>query len=144
MEADGGVCGPWGSGPKSGPEPARSRSQSHYNPHLWSWALKPRQVAGLSLSNRVRSLDIRGGLWVELLLLRITSSEIRWFRHLITMPLGCLFLILTYYLLIHIIFPICTLGHKTCNSPIQSLSPAVWWQLKAWNLCRATSWGSPS
>ena len=46
--------------------------------------------SGLSLSDRVRSLDIRGELRLELLLLRIERSQLRWFGHLIRMPPGCL------------------------------------------------------
>uniref|UniRef100_A0A8C6NPK6 Reverse transcriptase domain-containing protein n=1 Tax=Nothobranchius furzeri TaxID=105023 RepID=A0A8C6NPK6_NOTFU len=47
-----------------------------------------KRVAGLSLRDWVRSLDIREGLGVELLLLRIERSQLRWFGHLIRMPPG--------------------------------------------------------
>jgi len=45
-----------------------------------------RRVAGLSLRERVRSSDIRRELGVEQLLL--LRSQLRWFGHLIRMPLG--------------------------------------------------------
>ena len=45
-------------------------------------------MSGLSLRDRVRSSDTRGRLGVELLLLRIKRSQLRWFRHLVRMPLG--------------------------------------------------------
>ncbi|TWW62708.1 hypothetical protein D4764_04G0013550 [Takifugu flavidus] len=48
------------------------------------------RVAGLSLRNRVRSLDIREGLGVELLLLYIERSQLGWLGHLARMPSGCL------------------------------------------------------
>uniref|UniRef100_A0A8C6KH39 Reverse transcriptase domain-containing protein n=1 Tax=Nothobranchius furzeri TaxID=105023 RepID=A0A8C6KH39_NOTFU len=47
-----------------------------------------RRVARLSLRDRVRSLDIREGLGVEPLLLRIERSHLRWFGHLVRMPPG--------------------------------------------------------
>ncbi|KAF7652554.1 hypothetical protein LDENG_00095270 [Lucifuga dentata] len=47
-----------------------------------------RRVSGLTLRDRVRSSDIREGLGVELLLLRIERSQLRWFGHLIRMPPG--------------------------------------------------------
>nr|XP_054589577.1 uncharacterized protein LOC129153652 isoform X2 [Nothobranchius furzeri] len=47
-----------------------------------------RRVAGLSLRDRVRSSDIREGLGVEPLLLRIERSQLRWFGHLVRMPPG--------------------------------------------------------
>uniref|UniRef100_A0A8C6Q6A0 Reverse transcriptase domain-containing protein n=1 Tax=Nothobranchius furzeri TaxID=105023 RepID=A0A8C6Q6A0_NOTFU len=49
-----------------------------------------RRVAGLSLRDRVRSSDIREGLGVEPLLLRIERSQMRWFGDLVRMPPGCL------------------------------------------------------
>jgi len=45
-----------------------------------------RRVAGLSLRDRVRSSDIRRKLGVELLLLRVERSQLRWFGHLIRTP----------------------------------------------------------
>nr|XP_054604743.1 uncharacterized protein LOC129165490 [Nothobranchius furzeri]XP_054604744.1 uncharacterized protein LOC129165490 [Nothobranchius furzeri]XP_054604745.1 uncharacterized protein LOC129165491 [Nothobranchius furzeri] len=47
-----------------------------------------RRVARLSLRDRVRSSDIREGLGVEPLLLRIERSQLRWFGHLVRMPPG--------------------------------------------------------
>ncbi|TWW81619.1 hypothetical protein D4764_01G0014340 [Takifugu flavidus] len=47
-----------------------------------------RRVAGLSLRDRVRSLDIREELGVELLLLHIERSQLGWLGHLATMPSG--------------------------------------------------------
>ena len=47
-----------------------------------------RRVAGLSLRDRVRSSDIREGLKVESLLLRVERSQLRWFGHLNRMPSG--------------------------------------------------------
>jgi len=47
-----------------------------------------RRVAGLSLKDRVRSSDIRRELRVELLLLPVKRSQLRWFGHLIRMPPG--------------------------------------------------------
>ncbi|KAF7656129.1 hypothetical protein LDENG_00046000, partial [Lucifuga dentata] len=44
------------------------------------------RVSGITLRDRVRSSDIREGLGVELLLLRIERSQLRWFRHLIRTP----------------------------------------------------------
>uniref|UniRef100_A0A8C6P9E0 Reverse transcriptase domain-containing protein n=1 Tax=Nothobranchius furzeri TaxID=105023 RepID=A0A8C6P9E0_NOTFU len=46
------------------------------------------RVAGLSLRDRVRSSVIRKGLGVDPLLLYIERSQLRWFRHLVRMPLG--------------------------------------------------------
>ncbi|TWW64250.1 hypothetical protein D4764_03G0012580 [Takifugu flavidus] len=48
------------------------------------------RVAGLSLRDRVRSLDIREGLGVEPLLLHIERSQLGWLGHLARMPSGCL------------------------------------------------------
>ncbi len=48
------------------------------------------RVAGLSLRDRVRSSDIWRELRVEPLLLHVERSQLRWFRHLIRMPPGCL------------------------------------------------------
>ena len=45
-------------------------------------------VAGLSLSDRVRSSDIQKRLRIEPLFLCIERSELRWFRHLVRMPHG--------------------------------------------------------
>jgi len=45
-----------------------------------------RRVSGLSLRDGVRSLVIREGLGVELLLLRIEMSQMRWLRQLVRMP----------------------------------------------------------
>lgn len=47
-----------------------------------------RSVSGLSLRNRVRSSVIWEGLTEELLCLHIQSSQLRWYRQLIRMPLG--------------------------------------------------------
>ncbi|KAF7641622.1 hypothetical protein LDENG_00275920 [Lucifuga dentata] len=47
-----------------------------------------RRVSGLTLRDRVRSSDIQEGLGVELLLLRIERSQLRWFGHLIRMTPG--------------------------------------------------------
>jgi len=47
-----------------------------------------RRVAGISLRDKVRSSVIREGLGVELLLLRVERSQLRWFRHLVRMPPG--------------------------------------------------------
>ncbi|KAF7657607.1 hypothetical protein LDENG_00024740 [Lucifuga dentata] len=47
-----------------------------------------RRVSGLTLRDGVRSSDIREGLGVEPLLLRIERSQLRWFGHLIRMPPG--------------------------------------------------------
>ncbi|TWW64247.1 hypothetical protein D4764_03G0012550 [Takifugu flavidus] len=46
------------------------------------------RVAGLSLRDRVRSLDIREGLGVEPLLLHIERSQLGWLGHLARMPSG--------------------------------------------------------
>ena len=48
------------------------------------------RVSGLSLRDRVRSLDIRERLRVEPLLLCIERSQLRWFGHLVRMPKECL------------------------------------------------------
>ncbi len=58
---------------------------------LWIQAAKMSflcKVAGLSLSDGVRSLDIRRELRVEPLLLHIKRSQLRWFRHLARVPPG--------------------------------------------------------
>ena len=47
-----------------------------------------RRVAGVSLRDKVRSSVIREGLGVEPLLLRVESSQSRWFGHLVRMPPG--------------------------------------------------------
>ncbi|TWW76578.1 Spondin-1 F-spondin [Takifugu flavidus] len=47
-----------------------------------------RRVAGLSLRDRLRSLDIREGLGVEPLLLHIERSQLGWLGHLDRMPSG--------------------------------------------------------
>jgi len=47
-----------------------------------------RWVAGLNLTDRVRSSDIRRELGVEPLLLHIERSQLRWFMHLIRMSPG--------------------------------------------------------
>ncbi len=49
-----------------------------------------RRVAGRSLRDRVRSSVTREELIVELLLLDIERSQLRWLRHLFRMPPGCL------------------------------------------------------
>ena len=46
------------------------------------------RVAGLSLRDRVRSSDIWERLRVELLLLHIERSQLRWVRHVVKMPPG--------------------------------------------------------
>ncbi|KAF7654265.1 hypothetical protein LDENG_00072170, partial [Lucifuga dentata] len=46
------------------------------------------RVSGLTLRDRVRSLDIQEGLGVEPLLLHIERSQLRWFRHLVRMDPG--------------------------------------------------------
>ncbi|KAF7642406.1 hypothetical protein LDENG_00258420 [Lucifuga dentata] len=46
------------------------------------------RVSGLTLRDRVRSSDIQEGLRVELLLLHIERSQLRWFGHLIRIPPG--------------------------------------------------------
>lgn len=48
-----------------------------------------RRVAGLSLRDTVRSLDIRREHEVEPLLLHIKGNQLRWFEHLIRMPPRC-------------------------------------------------------
>ncbi|KAK0156607.1 LINE-1 reverse transcriptase [Merluccius polli] len=48
------------------------------------------RVAGLSLRDRVRSSVIREELGVDLLLLRVERSQMRWLGHLVRMPPGCL------------------------------------------------------
>ena len=45
-----------------------------------------RRVAGMLLMGKVRSSVIREGLGVELLLLCIVRSQLRWFGHLVRMP----------------------------------------------------------
>ena len=47
-----------------------------------------RRVAGVSLRDRVRSSAIWEGLGVELLLLCMERSQLRWFGHLMRMPPG--------------------------------------------------------
>ncbi|TWW63827.1 RNA-directed DNA polymerase from mobile element jockey [Takifugu flavidus] len=47
-----------------------------------------RRVAGLSLRDRVRSSAIREELGVELLLLRVERSQMRWLGHLVRIPPG--------------------------------------------------------
>ena len=47
-----------------------------------------RRVAGVSLMDRVRSLSIWEGLGVQLLLLCVERSQLRWFEHLLWMPPG--------------------------------------------------------
>ena len=46
----------------------------------------PCRVARLSLRDRMRSSDIQERLKVELLLLHVERSQLRWFRHLAWMP----------------------------------------------------------
>ena len=46
-----------------------------------------RRVAGISLRDRVRSSVTRERLGLEPLLLRLERSQLRWFRHLVRMPL---------------------------------------------------------
>lgn len=46
------------------------------------------RLDGFSLSDRVKGLAIQGGLRVELLLYHIKRTQLRWFRHLMRMPLG--------------------------------------------------------
>lgn len=50
--------------------------------------LRVRRVVGLCLRDRVRRSDIRRALGVEPLLLRVKRSQLRWFRHVIRMPLA--------------------------------------------------------
>ncbi len=45
-------------------------------------------MAGVSLRDRVRSSVIRDGLGVELLLLCVKRSQLRWFGHLVRTPPG--------------------------------------------------------
>ena len=45
------------------------------------------RVAGLSFSNRVRNPNIQERLRVEPLVLHIEWSWLRWFKHLVRMPL---------------------------------------------------------
>jgi len=59
---------------------------------LWVVMSFLRRVAGLSLRDRVRSLEIRRELGVEPPLLHIERSQLRWFGHLIRMPPGRLLL----------------------------------------------------
>ena len=47
-----------------------------------------RRVAGFSLRDRVRSLVIREELGLEPLLLCLERSQLRWFGHLVRMPIG--------------------------------------------------------
>ena len=47
------------------------------------------RVAGVFLRDRVRSSAFRQGLRAEPLLLWVERSWMRWFRHLMRMPLGC-------------------------------------------------------
>ncbi|KAK0134738.1 putative uncharacterized transposon-derived protein F52C9.6 [Merluccius polli] len=47
-----------------------------------------RKVAGLSLRDRVRSSVIREELGVDLLLLRVERTQMRWLGHLVRMPPG--------------------------------------------------------
>ena len=49
-----------------------------------------RRVAGVSLRGKVRSTAIQEGLGVEPLLLRVERSQLRWFGHLVKMPLSSL------------------------------------------------------
>ena len=49
-----------------------------------------RRVAGVSLTDRVRSSAIREELGLEPLLLCLERSQLRWFGHLVRMPTGCL------------------------------------------------------
>ena len=44
------------------------------------------RVAGLSFGDRVRSSDIQERLRVELLLLHVGRSQLRWYGHLVRMP----------------------------------------------------------
>ena len=50
------------------------------------------KVVGLSLRNKVRRLTTQRELRVEPLLLHIKSSHLRWFKDLVRMPPGRLFL----------------------------------------------------
>ena len=50
---------------------------------------RKRVECSLRVGNRVRSSVIREGLGVELLLLRIERSQMRWLGHLIRMPPRC-------------------------------------------------------
>ena len=47
-----------------------------------------RRVASVSLRDRVRNSVIREGLGVELQLLCVERSQLRWFGHLVRMPPG--------------------------------------------------------
>lgn len=48
------------------------------------------RVAWFSLRDRLMSSDTGRKLGVEPLLLAVKRSQLRWFRHMIRMPLGCL------------------------------------------------------
>lgn len=47
------------------------------------------RLAGLSFRGTVRSSDIQREPGVEPLLLDVERSRLKWFGHLITLPLGC-------------------------------------------------------
>lgn len=48
------------------------------------------RVAELSLRERMKILDVQKKLGVEPLLHHVGISQLRWIRHLIRMPSGCL------------------------------------------------------
>lgn len=50
------------------------------------------RVTSLSLGDRVKSVVIQDGLRVEPLVFYFDRNQLRWFRHLIKMPSGCLLL----------------------------------------------------
>ena len=45
-----------------------------------------RRISGLTLLDKVKSADIRESLNIELLLLRIERSQLRWYGHVTRMP----------------------------------------------------------
>ena len=45
-----------------------------------------RRIEGVTLSNRVRSLEVRQSLSIEPLILRIERTQLRWFAHVSRMP----------------------------------------------------------
>ncbi|TWW74389.1 hypothetical protein D4764_14G0003920 [Takifugu flavidus] len=67
-----------------------------------------RRVAGLSLRDRVRSLDIREGLGVEPLVLHIKRSQLGWLGHLARMSSELLPLE---------VFWTCPTGRRPCGRP---------------------------
>ena len=45
-----------------------------------------RRIEGVTLSNKVRSFEVRKSLSIEALVLRIERSQLRWFAHVSRMP----------------------------------------------------------